>query len=277
MNDNIYFEAIKNFEKAKIFIASFFIFLNIVIIIFSIYYLKKKIKIIIVKLLYYMIIALFVIDIIVRILNVIKFPETVSTYLQKLFIILDNIQFYLIISFIDRALLNIQPSNRKNSANKISLFLLSFIFLFVTFPYFKYIKVSILFQKIICAIKYLIILYLINELNKYLSNQLNEMAVNFIKVFQEKYKILIAIIRTPVSIFISFEFYFIVKIFALFIENQLLIIYINMIFSIILESTKYYIFIILLIIIFIFNKIILSIRKSKTEEDMKFLDTLAPD
>ena len=224
MNDNIYVEAIKNFEKAKIFIAIFFIFLNIVIIIWSNYYLKKKIKIIIVKLLYYMIIALFVIDIIVRILNVIKFPETVSTYLQKLFIILDNIQFYLIISFIDRALLNIQPSNRKNSANKISPFLLSFIFLFVTFPYFNYIKVSILFQKIICAIKYLIILYLINELNKYLSNQLNEMAVNFIKVLQEKYKILIAIIRTPVSIFISFEFYFIVKIFALFIENQLLII-----------------------------------------------------
>ena len=269
MNENIYVEAIQNFEKAKIFITSFFTFLNIAIIIFSIYYLKRKVRTIIIKKLYYIIIALFVIDIILRILNVIKFSETVSTYLQILFAILHDIQFFLIISFIDKALVNIQPSSKKNSADKISPFFLCFIFLFVTLPYDKYIKTSIPFQKIICVFQYLIILYLIYELYKYLSNKLNEITMSFSKEVQEKYKIPIAIIRTPFSIFISFEFYYIIKICFLFINNQLLIIYANMIFSIILESTKYYIFVILQIIIFIFN-----IMKSKTKEDIKFIDTL---
>ncbi len=233
----------QNYENAETILTLLFAFFDSIIILFSLFNLKSKNKKI--YLLKYKLFILFIIDIILRILYAMKFYKVVSLYKECLFSGLNSIQFYLILSFLEQSFNNI-------------------IFSIVTFSYDKF-SYS---QKEICFIQSLSILYCVYILYISLKNKITKIVENIVKqtTFQDR-RIFFCILGSPLPCVIFFITYYILRIVFLFLKNQDLIIYANIILKIIKDSSKYFLFFILEILLYAVSKI--KMEKNKLSEELQ--------
>ena len=123
--------------------------------------------------------------------------------------------------------------------------------MYITFPYDKFSSS----QKKICFIQSLILIYSIFVLYSKLKNKIIKIVQNVIKQNDTKDKnIFLFILGSPFPCLIFYITYYILRIIFLSINNQDFIIYTNIILKIIKDSSKYFLFFILEIILYILSE-----------------------
>ena len=252
----------QNYENAETILTLLFAFFDSIIIIFSLFNLKSKNKKI--YLLKYKLFILFIIDIILRILYAMKFHKVFSLYKECLFSGLNSIQFYLILSCLEQSFNDTRLTKKGKFYKRFSQKQLCIIFSVVTFSYDKF-SYS---QKEICFIQSLIILYCVYFLYISLKNKITKIVENIVKqtTFQDR-RIFFCILGSPLPCVIFFITYYIFRMVFLFLKNQDLIIYANIILKIIKDSSKYFLFFILEILLYAVSKI--KMEKNKLSEELQ--------
>ena len=194
--------------------------------------------------------AIFIIDIILRILYA-KNNKKKSLFKECLFSSLSVTQFYLMLSFLEQAYQDTKKSKNQNFYKALKKKHLCVIFLFVTFPYEKFAHS----QKEICFIQCLIIIYCIFVLYTLLKTKIIKIVKNILnKVTVHDKNIFLCILGSPLPCLILFTSYYILRILFLSIENPDFIIYSNIILKIIKECSKYFLFFILEILVYIVSE-----------------------
>lgn len=255
-------EFIENYESADIILTLLFAFVDIIIILFSLFNLSSKNqKIYFLK---YKLFSLFIIDILLRILYVKKYYKENSLFKEFLFSFLISIQFFLILSFLEQAYYDTKITKKGKFFKKLNIKFICILFLIITFPYDKFSA----FPKEICFFQSLIIIYSIFILYSRIKNKIIKIVQNIITqtTLQDK-NIFLCVLGSPLPCLIFFIVYYILKILFLNLENPDFIIYANITLKIIKDSSKYFLFFILEIILYIISEN--KIKKEKLSFDFE--------
>jgi hypothetical protein len=245
----------QNYENAEIILTLLFAFIDFITIIFSLLNLKSKTKNI--YILRYKLFALIIIDIILRILYAMKFHKEHRLYKECIFSFLNTTQFYLILSFLEESYYDTKITKKGKFFKQDSKKKLCIIFSIVTFSYEKFTSS----QKEVCLIKSFIILYCTYFLYIRLKNKIIKIVENImIKTTFKDRRIFFCILGSPLPCMMFFIGYDALKIIFLSLENQNMIIYANIILKIIKDSSKYFLF-------FILNLLLYAVSGVKIEKD----------
>ena len=167
-----------------------------------------------------------------------------------------SIQFYLIISFFSLSLYN-----SKVLKGKETIIQLCGIFFIFTFSYEKLLYIFsfsnnflLLINKIIVLIQSLCILCVIYFLHK-LYKDLQKNIRNIIIYENQISKIYFFILGSPPSCLTLLSFYYTLNIIAAFINNPIILIYVNIVLNILIETTKYFIVFVCYAILWYLNQI----------------------
>ena len=249
--------SINSYEKSDIIISIILGIIDITFIILFSLYLKsenKKVNHLKQKLL-----KVFLIDFISRLLYTKKYSSW-TIYKELFFSLMNCIQFYLIISFLSSALV------KSKRFSHMQIFFLSIIFFIITFSYerFSFSKPKTFFQmslnKLILILQSTWILYSIYKTYEEFKNYIYEIA-NSIKCSEKELsKVYLFILGSPQSCLILFTLYYVLKIFFIFINNPVYIIYSKIVLNILKEAVKYFAF-------FVCQGIIYQYYTYKLEED----------
>lgn len=256
----------ENYESANVILTLLFAVIDFIIIIFSLFNLGSKNKKI--YLLKYKLVALFIIDIILKILYTNKYFKINSLYKEVFFQALISIQFHLILSFLEQGYNATRISNKGNTPKKWNSKFLCIIFSIVTFPYDKFSSS----EKEICLIQSLILIYGAFVLYSKLKNKIIKIVQNILKQTMPQDKnMFLCILGSPLPCLMLFVTYYILRIIFLSINNQDSIIYANIILKIIKVSSKYFLFFILEVLLYILsqNKVEKEYLAQDSEENKK--------
>jgi len=255
-------EALINYKGADIILNLLFAVIDAIIIIFSLFNLKSKnIKIYFLK---YKYLALFVIDIILRLFYIKKDYKDKSLFKELFFSTLISIQFFFLVSFLEQSYNDSRLNKKGKSYKKLHSKVLSVVFLILTFPYHKFSSS----QKETCFIQSLIIIYWFFLIYAKLKNKLIKTVQNLSKQMEVKNKnIIICVSGSPLPILILFISYYMLLIIFLSLTDQDHIVYANIILKVIKDSSKYFLFFILGLILYIIcgNKIDKEILKEDSD------------
>jgi hypothetical protein len=249
MDEFLINELKENYESANVILTLLFAVIDFIIIIFSLFNLGSKNKKIF--LLKYKLISLFIIDIILKILYTNKDFKINSLYKEIFFQALISIQFHLILSFLEQGYNDTRISNKEYTRKKWNSKFLCIIFSFVTFPYDKFSSS----EKEICFIQSLILIYGAFVLYSKLKNKIIKIVQNILKQTTPQDKnMFLCILGSPLPCLMFFVTYYILRIIFLSINNQDSIIYANIILKIIKDSSKYFLFFILEVLLYILSE-----------------------
>lgn len=255
-------ELIETYESSETILTLLFAVIDVVIIIFSLFNLKSKNKKI--YFLKYKLFGLFLVDILLRILYAKKYHKQNSVYNEIIFSFLKTYQFYLILSFFEQIFNDTRFSKKGKFYKKLSCKQLCITFALVTFSYEKFSNS----QKEICLIQSLIIIYCIFFLYTRLRNKIIKIVDNLVnQKINQRTKSYLCILGSPFICFIFYFSYYILKIIFLTLENQEYIIYANIILKIIIDSSKYFLFAILELLLYVIGNN--KMQKEQYEEILK--------
>lgn len=264
MNDFFDYESIINYEKSNIIQEIYYAILDFAIIIISIFKIKTindhmvNLK--------YKIIEVFILDIIIRLLCARKYSSW-NIYKEIITTFINTIQFYLILSYLDKILYYPGLSKTKKSNENSKIIKFCDAFFLITFQYEKFLKLNL--NKIIISIRSLFILFCIYKLYKYLNDIITKIVSNLINgcKIQINNKINLIILGSPLLCSILFSIYYILKTLIAFIYKPLLVLYLNILLSIIKNSSTYFVFFICEAIIYVLNKINEENEKEKQSKN----------
>ena len=243
-------------KDAFIIVQYFFSGFNILSILFLLFLSKFNFK------KYIKLLCLMILDIILRFLKLTKYYVDKSLKSQILFSFISSIEFFLIISIINKVFknANVYKKDRSKICQRI---LLTIIYCFIIFPYNKFI---LKYGKYLFISNIIINLIFINILNYYLKVKLKV----FFKKIKEKEErnrfIFIIIDLLPNLISISFSLYYFGKFLYFYIENKLYISYLGAILITIKEIGKYSIYLFLGCLLYLFEKDNSEFKKVKNEK-----------
>ena len=231
--------SIDSYEKSDVIISIILGIIDLVFIILFSIYLKsqnKKVNHLKQKLL-----KVFLIDFISRLLYTKKYSSW-SIYKELFFSFMNCIQFYLIISFFSSTL------SKSKRFSQMQIFLLCIIFFFVTFSYERFsfsttknfFKLSL--NKFVLILQSACILYCINKAYEIFKKYIYDIANNIKCNNKELGKVYLFILGSPQSCLILFSTYYVLKIFFIFLNNPVYIIYSKIVLNILKESVKYFAF-----------------------------------
>jgi hypothetical protein len=255
-------ELIETYENAETILTLLFAFIDLIIIIFSLFNLKSKNKKI--YLLKYKLFGLFLVDIVLRILYAKKYHKINSVYNEIVFSFLKTFQFFLILSFLEQIFNDTRLNKKGKFYKKLSCKQLCITFSLVIFSYEKFSNS----HKDICLIQSLIIIYCIFVLYTRLRNKIIKIVDNLAsQKTNRRQNTYLCILGSPFICFIFYLTYYILKILFLTLENPDHIIYANIILKIIIDSSKYFLFSILELLLYVIdNK---KMQKEQYEEILK--------
>jgi hypothetical protein len=239
-------ELIETYESAETILTLLFAFIDVVIIICSLFNLNSKNKKI--YLLKYKLFGLFLVDIFLRIMYANKYHKLKSVYNEIIFTFLKTYQFFLILSFFEQIFNDTRLNKKGKFYKKLSCKQLCITFSLVTFSYEKFSNS----QKEICLIQSLIIIYCIFVLYTRLRNKIIKIVDNLVSQKEDRRKkTYLCILGSPLISFIFYFSYYILRILFLTLENPDHIIYANIILKIIIDSSKYFLFSILELLLYV--------------------------
>ena len=244
----------------KIHILLFAVIDAIIIVILSMNLRPKDQKLILLK---HKILTIFIIDVIIRIINLRKYGNFV-VYKEILTTVLQASQFYLIISFLQEITYNIKTSKQSKTNGLICRIKLCLLFLILSYSYeklnfpkkwddFFYLP---LYKMIILIESFMILdVILLNytyffQLIWFISN----MIMNESKVYQNN-TIIKFLNGSPFSCLILFILYYALRVAFLFNTNPRYIIYSNVILIVIRYTIEYFVFFTCNIIAYLLNDI----------------------
>lgn len=269
MNEYFDQESIINYEKSEIIQEIYYSLLDLGIIILSIFKFSYKIQHM--KSLKNKLIRVFVLDIVARIIYTRKYKSW-NIYKELIIILLNSIQFYLILSFLIKTAYHNRANSLKKSDKKTNVIKACFIFCLINFQYENYLNKSI--YKLILSLRCICILFCLFKLYIYLREIISEISNNRIK--QSKVlinnKINFIILGSPLSCTLLFALYYLLKVVIIFIKTPALILYLNIIINIIKNSSKYFVFLICGAIIYILNIVESEKEKEKEKENKYYSD-----
>ena len=252
--DFLYEKTKENIENAIELLLYFFVSFDIGIIVYSNCKFKSKNKN--VKSLTYILCSFLFVDIVFKIINVRKIKVSMPTFFYEIFLsALSSIQFYLILSSLETVFHATKITRNLKFFNLISIFPLSIIFFFLTFSYDKFFKFYKRSKKIYGMIQYITIIYCIYKLYELSKTKIIEIINNSVKkkIIINK-KICLLILGSPLPEFFLLIAYYTIKISFLFIKNKLLFIYEIILLNIFQESSKYFIYFILMLFLYSLNE-----------------------
>ena len=255
----------EKFEIIDIGIAYFFGFLDFLAYIIILFILKSKNKFI--TLLKYKLFILLINDIIFRISYIKIYFFIPSLAKDLIHVLLSSSQFYIILSFLEEALKNIQTSRQDKNVENLQPFQKTIFFFFVIFPYNRY---SHGFKKIIYLFENLIVLGCIFKIYGYIRNKVFEIVLILRSKNNKNECIFNYIEYFTINSLIFFSIYYILKIATIFIDNPIILIYSNIIIILIKETGKYLTFILLGLILY-------SMEKYVFENNISKLDIKSPE
>ena len=259
-----YFEQdlIETYESAETILTLLFAFIDVVIIICSLFNLNSKNQKI--YLLKFKLFGLFLVDILLRIMYARKYHKLKSLYNEIVFTFLKTYQFFLILSFFEQIFNDTRLNKKGKFYKKLSCKQLCITFSLVSFSYEKFSNS----QKEICLIQSLIIIYCIFVLYTRLRNKIIKIVDNLVSQKEDRRKkTYLCILGSPLISFIFYFSYYILRILFLTLENPDHIIYANIILKIIIDSSKYFLFSILELLLYVIgNK---KKQKEQYEEILK--------
>ena len=255
-------ELIETYESAETILTLLFAFIDGAIIICSLFNFNSKNKKI--YLLKCKLFGLFLIDILLRIMYAKKYHKLKSVYNEIIFTFLKTYQFFLILSFLEQIFNDTRLNKKGKFYKKLSCKQLCIIFSLVTFSYEKFTNS----QKEICLIQSLIIIYCIFVLYIRLRNKIIKIVDNLVSQKEnQRKKTYLCILGSPFISFIFYFSYYILRILFLTLENQEHIIYANIILTIIIDSSKYFLFSILELLLYVIGNN--KMQKEQYEEFVK--------
>ena len=231
--------SINSYEKSDIIISIILGFIDLfIIILFSIYLKSENKKVIHLK---QKLLKVFLIDFISRLLYTKKYSSW-TIYKELLFSFMNSIQFYLIISFLSSAIV------KSKRFSQMQIFFLSTIFFFITFSYERFSFSAptnffkLMLNKFILVLQSFCILYCIYKTYEEFKKYIYDIANNIKCSEKELSKVYLFILGSPQSCLILFTIYYILKIFFIFINNPVYIIYSKIVLNILKEAVKYFAF-----------------------------------
>jgi len=257
MDTVIKVEAIENYKKIDILLAYILIFINFLFYIIISIILKSKNKYII--LLKYKLFALFIVDIIYRISYFKTYFFLISLSKELIFSLLASAEFFIILNFLNEVPKKLQSSREENEKNSDNLdpFNTSTIFFFFIFSYDKFTHG---FTNIIYLIENIALIGGVFKLYGHLRNNVLEIILIIKnKINNNNEKAINNIIETIlINPLIFFTLYYIMKIVTIFIENEVILVYINIVSLFFKELSKYLIFVLLTSIVYSLEKYVLN-------------------
>ena len=250
----LYEKTKENTEKAIEIMLYFFVFFDIGIIVYSNFKFKSKNES--VKTLIDILCSFLFIDIVLKFINLRKIKDSMSIVFYELFLsALSTAEFYLILSSLESIFHATKVTRNLKFFDLMNILPLSIIFFFITFSYdrlFYFYKDS---TKILVMLQYIAIIYCIYKLYEFIKNKIIEIVDNSVKKqILINRKLCLLILGSPLSTFILLETNYVIKIFFLFIKNKLLFIYEIIILNIVQEGSKYFIYLILVLLLYSLNE-----------------------
>jgi hypothetical protein len=196
-------------------------------------------------------------DIVIRIIKLYTY-HIQDSYIKELFLtIFTCCQFYLILTFFNTALSNLDSNLMQNETGNSEFVVFTALFFFLIFPIEKlyfYESKTFCFSK--CIILFLCLFYFY----KYLSNKYKDYMENQ-KGKAQSFMVLSILTNMPRLAFYCFNGKIFLKLIVLFFQNKLLLSYLDMAQIALNESAKYSIFLILASLLYIWSFDFVDINK----------------
>lgn len=250
MDDAIKLEIIKNIKTAKIIANTAFLLLNlfIMILIFYIFRTKHK-KLDFIK---YRLMILCIIDAFLRVINFKYYFEEKELYKEVMFSFLKTLQFYLLFIIIEYMVNDIDSINNHKTTNYQILF--CFVFLIINLPYEKFSLFSS-FKIFICLLQNIFSFFYSLALYNYMSKKVIRPISRLIEENQIKADSYLRLIAVQLPILLIYIILFAINICFAFLGDSIIVSYIKLIKIVIVESSKFLIFLYLYSLIYISDKI----------------------
>lgn len=241
-------------ENAIEIMLYFFVFFDIGIIVYSNFKFKSKNES--VKTLIDILCSFLFIDIVLKFINLRKIKDSMSIVFYELFLsALSTAEFYLILSSLENIFHATKVIRNLKFFDLMNILPLSIIFFFITFSYDRFFNFYKDSKKILVMLQYIAIIYCIYKLYEFIKNKIIEIVDNSVKKqILINRKLCLLILGSPLSTFILLETNYVIKIFFLFIKNKLLFIYEIIILKIVQEGSKYFIYLILVLLLYSLNE-----------------------
>jgi len=241
-------------ENAIEIMLYFFVFFDIGIIVYSNFKFKSKNES--VKTLIDILCSFLFIDIVLKFINLRKIKDSMSIVFYELFLsALSTAEFYLILSSLENIFHATKVTRNLKFFDLMNILPLSIIFFFITFSYDRFFNFYKDSKKILVMLQYIAIIYCIYKLYEFIKNKIIEIVDNSVKKqILINRKLCLLILGSPLSTFILLETNYVIKIFFLFIKNKLLFIYEIIILKIVQEGSKYFIYLILVLLLYSLNE-----------------------
>ena len=241
-------------ENAIEIMLYFFVFFDIGIIVYSNFKFKSKNES--VKTLIDILCSFLFIDIVLKFINLRKIKDSMSIVFYELFLSsLSTAEFYLILSSLENIFHATKVIRNLKFFDLMNILPLSIIFFFITFSYDRFFNFYKDSKKILVMLQYIAIIYCIYKLYEFIKNKIIEIVDNSVKKqILINRKLCLLILGSPLSTFILLETNYVIKIFFLFIKNKLLFIYEIIILKIVQEGSKYFIYLILVLLLYSLNE-----------------------
>ena len=241
-------------ENAIEIMLYFFVFFDVGIIVYSNFKFKSKNES--VKTLIDILCSFLFIDIVLKFINLRKIKDSMSIVFYELFLsALSTAEFYLILSSLENIFHATKVTRNLKFFDLMNILPLSIIFFFITFSYDRFFNFYKDSKKILVMLQYIAIIYCIYKLYEFIKNKIIEIVDNSVKKqILINRKLCLLILGSPLSTFILLETNYVIKIFFLFIKNKLLFIYEIIILKIVQEGSKYFIYLILVLLLYSLNE-----------------------
>ena len=268
MNTILKVEAIEKFNLIDISLSYFLVFVNFIFYIILSYILKSKNKTIL--LLKYELFILFIIDIIYRI-SYLKTKFSIALFPKELILsLLQSAEFFCILHFLNEIpqKIKISKEEKEKDFENLEPFHNSTLFFFIIFSYDKF---SLGFKNIIFLIENLLIIGGIFKIYGLLRNKVMEIILIITNNRKDiKNKFIISLIENIIiNPLILFSLYYITKIVTIFIGNQIVLSFMNIISIYVKELSKYLVFVLLIIILYSLDKYVFNNKKEDKETSEK--------
>ena len=268
MNTILKVEAIEKFNLIDISLSYFLVFVNFIFYIILSYILKSKNKTVL--LLKYELFILFIIDIIYRI-SYLKTKFSIALFPKELILsLLQSAEFFCILHFLNEIpqKIKISKEEKEKDFENLEPFHNSTLFFFIIFSYDKF---SLGFKNIIFLIENLLIIGGIFKIYGLLRNKVMEIILIITNNRKDiKNKFIISLIENIIiNPLILFSLYYITKIVTIFIGNQIVLSFMNIISIYVKELSKYLVFVLLIIILYSLDKYVFNNKKEDKETSEK--------
>ena len=269
MNEYFDQESIISYEKSEIIQEIYYSVLDLAFIFFSIFkfiYKNKHIKSLKNKL-----IRVFMFDIVGRIIYTRQYKSW-NIYKELIILLINSMQFYLILSFLIKIAYQNKAHNLKKSNKKTDVTKACFIFFLINFQYENYLNKYV--YKLILSLRCICILFFLFKIYINLREIILEISNNRIKQSKAltNNKINFFILGSPLSSTLLFALYYLLKVSIIFIKTPILILYLNIVLNIIKNSSKYFVFLICGAIIYVLNIAETEKEKEKEKENKYYSD-----